>query len=191
MTDLNPSESFDQEDLEGILRRLALFESPANIARGYSVPVALVEKVQTEYASKIRAMRRGWRDWITAAEPLCNKTNQVLFLGLCARTAARFGEFRDALHALKDLRSVLESDDGATAQDQAILARIQVGDYPTEEAVSNALEVVELLDLPHRGSVGRGLYFDFPETKIKAIEAAANALPKPPAVRKRRKKGER
>lgn len=135
-------------ELNGILQRLALYEIPDRVAKGYGVPISLVMRVREEYAAQIVQLRRDWRRWISTVEPLCNKNNMVIFLGNLARMSAKEKDYRTAITAAKEVRAVMEREEEETSTlDQAIMDRIMSGEFEDAAIKARMIETENFTEL--------------------------------------------
>lgn len=126
-------------ELNGILQRLAIFEPPGTIARGYGIREAVVWEILDSHRDIVAGLRRGWKGWIGKAEPLCNKSNAIIFLGNLARRAASNGLTKDALAAYAMMNDLFEKETTAHPDDLQIVELVQTGNFEhAERMISDA-----------------------------------------------------
>lgn len=130
-------------ELNGIIQRLALFEPPNTIAKGYKFPVKVIERVSEEYQDDIRALRGSWEKWINRVEPLTNRSNAIVFLGNLARRAAYEGAFTQAARIWQVLDQTYREAQTVTAHDSLVIDMIQRGDFDRAKRMAQEADTVE------------------------------------------------
>jgi hypothetical protein len=157
-------------ELNGIIQRLALFEPPGTIARGYKVPISVIEAVAEAESDRIRALRTSWDKWINRVEPLTNRSNAIVFLGNMVRRAASEGEFAAALKIWERLDAVYTEAASPTVTDTLVLDMLERADFEHARRMAQEADTIDDERLLPEPSYAE--YVRIPEAK--AIEEAAN-----------------